>query len=509
MREKFFFSPRRNNAHLINWYHWSKEAFDEAKREDRIVLLNLTARWCHWCHVMDETTYSDPEIISFINRELVAIRVDTDRNPHIQDRYISDGWPTNAFLTPTGDILLSTTYINPPRMKELLFQITTLYREKREEIYEEVEKRRIARRKLVREDIEYGDIGPFIVDRIYNMIDTSFDPVYGGFGEGMKFPQPHIMEFLFEQFRKRGNRNALKMARLTLEKMMFGEIYDMVEKGFFRYATASDWSRPHYEKMLEDNSLLMRDYSILYRLTGDDRFKKVAEEVAGYLMENLYNEEKGYFYGSQDADEEYYQLSIEERKRRKPPIVDETVYTNRNCTASYAFLISGRILEKQEFIKAGIRALNFVLENALTDEGLYHYFDSGKGYLTGLFIDIPPAVFAAIEASEITNDRKYIDVSEKIIKWTVDNLYDGKSLFVDRRMMDDDVGELLYDHVPLIENIQFARALISMGRLRDQGYLKIAENILRSISGQFDKFGLFSAAFGTAVEEFLDQGGNE
>lgn len=509
MKERFFFSPGKNSAHLINWYHWDKEVFEKAIGEDKVVLLNLTARWCHWCHVMDETTYSDPDVISFINREIIPIRVDTDRNPHIQDRYLSDGWPTNAFLTPQGDILLSSTYINPQRMKELLSQITTIYRERREEIYREIEKRKAARNELLKRDVQFGEIDLSLVDQIYNIIDTSFDPVYGGFGEGMKFPQPYIMEFLFDQFRRRENRNALHMAKLTLERMMNGDIYDKVEKGFFRYATSTDWSKPHYEKMLEDNALLMRDYSILYKLTEDSVYRRVAEEIGEYLMRCLFDRERHCFYGSQDADEEYYQLPSEERKRRKPPLVDDTIYTNKNCIASYAFMTAGRILGRPDFIETGLGVLDFIVENAFTDKGLYHYFDGADGFLTGLFVDIPPFIFAAIEASVLTDNKKYTDACERVVKWTIDNLYDGKSLFVDRKKRDDDFGELRYDHIPLIENIQFARGLIRMGRKTEDGYLKIAENILRSISTQFERFGLFSAPFGTAIEEFFDKGGNQ
>jgi len=113
----FRFSPRPNRAAEIHWQEWSNTAFDAARQADKPVLLNLTAVWCHWCHVMDETSWSDPEIIAALNENFIAVRVDADQNPHIQDRYLSGGWPTNAFLSPDGDVLLSGTYIPPTQMK--------------------------------------------------------------------------------------------------------------------------------------------------------------------------------------------------------------------------------------------------------------------------------------------------------------------------------------------------------------------------------------------------------
>ena len=123
----FRFSPRPNRAAEINWRPWGAESFAEAGTSDRPILLCLTAVWCFWCHRMDETTYSDPGVIAFINEHFTAIRVDADQYPHVQERYVTGGWPTNAFLTPTGEVLWSGTYIEPEQFAAVVGSLLSLF----------------------------------------------------------------------------------------------------------------------------------------------------------------------------------------------------------------------------------------------------------------------------------------------------------------------------------------------------------------------------------------------
>src|SRR3990172_4281958 len=138
----FHFSPRPNRAHEVRWRQWGDEAFAEAKAQDKPVLLALSAVWCHWCHVMDETSYSDPGVISYLNQHFVPVRVDNDQRPDINARYNLGGWPTTAFLTPDGDLMTGGTYIPPEAMLEHLPKIVTQYKSNREEIARKVEEMR-------------------------------------------------------------------------------------------------------------------------------------------------------------------------------------------------------------------------------------------------------------------------------------------------------------------------------------------------------------------------------
>src|SRR5687768_5299395 len=139
---EFRFSPRPNRAGEIHWRTWGAPAFAEAAAAGRPVLLNLSAVWCHWCHLMDETTLSDPTIITLLNSELVPIRVDADRSPHVQDRYIAGGWPTNAFLTPTGEVLWAGTYLEPDEFRKVAESVLAAWGTRRAELETEIERRR-------------------------------------------------------------------------------------------------------------------------------------------------------------------------------------------------------------------------------------------------------------------------------------------------------------------------------------------------------------------------------
>ena len=134
----FHFSPRPNRAHEINWHEWNPNAFEEAKQQDKPILLGISAVWCHWCHVMDETTYSDPKIIQLANERFVPIRVDNDARPDVNRRYNLGGWPTTAFLSPEGEVLTGGTYVPPAQMKNYLTQVSEAYQNSKPEIMQKI-----------------------------------------------------------------------------------------------------------------------------------------------------------------------------------------------------------------------------------------------------------------------------------------------------------------------------------------------------------------------------------
>src|SRR5437868_12615880 len=184
--EEFHFSPRPNRAAEVNWHTWSKDAFDEARTTGKPILLSISAVWCHWCHVMDETTYSHPSVIDLINREYVPVRVDNDVRPDINQRYNMGGWPTTAFLTASGDILTGATYLPPDQMAGALVRIADYYRESQAEIASRVlEARKRAASGVAR---SAGELDPGLVDLILDAVTSAYDADYGGFGGSPKFP---------------------------------------------------------------------------------------------------------------------------------------------------------------------------------------------------------------------------------------------------------------------------------------------------------------------------------
>src|SRR5437870_7898032 len=195
---EFRFSPRPNRAGDIRWREWGSAAFNESSLTRRPVLLGISAVWCHWCHVMDETTYSDPDVIRLINDRYVPVRVDNDKRPDVNRRYNMGGWPTTAFLTPDGEIITGGTYLPPDVMRQYLSQVADVYRERRSEIDQRVAEPRIAeaqRRKASAGPLQWSIVED-VVERIRGLYDASF----GGFGTEPKFPQPHLLRLLLDEY---------------------------------------------------------------------------------------------------------------------------------------------------------------------------------------------------------------------------------------------------------------------------------------------------------------------
>src|SRR5690242_17903064 len=205
----FHFSPRPNRADQIRWQEWTDAAFAQARAEDKPILLAISAVWCHWCHVMDETTYSSQDVIDAINERYVAVRVDNDRRPDINARYNQGGWPTTAILTPDGDLLKGATYVPPDQMHLLLTQVDAFYGDpdRRQAIAQHLSDAR-ARRSAAREP-DRGALKGDIPDRIFSFLDANFDERYGGFGTDQKFPQTNALHFLLDRWaRMRDDRSA-------------------------------------------------------------------------------------------------------------------------------------------------------------------------------------------------------------------------------------------------------------------------------------------------------------
>jgi uncharacterized protein len=326
---EFHFSPRPNRANEIRWRRWSEEAFEQAVREDKPVLLSISAVWCHWCHVMDETTYSNQPVIDLANREYVPIRVDNDVRPDINQRYNMGGWPTTAFLTPQGDILTGATYLPPEQMADALAKVASYYRTNKPEIVGRVlEGRRRAGASVA---ASAGSLDPGLVDRVLGNVENAYDATYGGFGGAPKFPQTDAIALLAEQSVLKGEPRLMEMARHTLAQMAGGGTYDHVEGGFFRYSTTQDWSVPHFEKMLEDHAGLLSALA----LTGQG---EILDDAVRYVDTVLRDPKTGLYAGSQDADEDYYSRDAEGRRQLQPPYVDRRLYVSWNCALATAYL---------------------------------------------------------------------------------------------------------------------------------------------------------------------------
>jgi hypothetical protein len=341
----------------VNWHPWGEEAFRRARDEDKPVLLDIGAVWCHWCHVMDRESYEDPEIAAIINEHFVAVKVDRDERPDVDARYQAavsavsgqGGWPLTAFLTPDGRPFFGGTYI--PRhegygrtgIAQVLVTVAEVWRERRQEALETASNlmayldQRVGSRTGA--TAGRGQLSPALVDQIIDSVLRQFDPVHGGFGTMPKFYHSAILDLLLHKAVSTGTRNSdqprgssetdkekmLKAFNLTLEKMARGGVYDQLGGGFHRYSVDQRWVVPHFEKMLYDNTELLRNYVHGFRSVGREDFLLTALELVGWLNEWMTDRARGGFYASQDADidlnddGDYFTWTLEEAREVLTP----------------------------------------------------------------------------------------------------------------------------------------------------------------------------------------------
>jgi len=319
----------------IQWHEWGPEAFATAQRENKPMLLDVGAVWCHWCHVMDRESYEDPAIAAIVNEHFIAVKVDRDERPDIDSRYQAavqavsgqGGWPLTAFLTPDGKPFYGGTYFPPsdgygrPSFRRVLLSIANAYKEKNGDVVEQA--------KMVESTIAQsesfagkdGRISASVIEAIQTSAFRMFDPQHGGFGQAPKFPHPSALDLLIERYAKSsgaslrgqpgaavptqtsGSEGALRnLVVTTLEHMAHGGVYDQLAGGFHRYSVDEQWVVPHFEKMCYDNSELLKNYVHAYQATGMEFFADVARDIIRWIDEWLSDRDRGGFYASQDAD---------------------------------------------------------------------------------------------------------------------------------------------------------------------------------------------------------------
>ncbi len=511
---KFHFSPRANRAHEIRWREWGEEAFREAREGGKPVLLSLSAVWCHWCHVMDETSYSDEGVIGFINEHFVPIRVDNDQRPDVNARYNMGGWPTTAFLTPEGEILAGATYVPPDQMKELLPKVNVHWQSNRLEIAGKASELR--QRRLTAMSGERGELSPRAFDDILCSVVENYDPVYGGFGEAPKFPHTDAIDLLLYAYRKNRDPDLLHMARKTLEFMSRGDVFDQEWGAFFRYSTRRDWSEPHYEKMLEDNAKLLGNVLALYRVTGNAAHADVAARTIDYVEWKLRDEEKGFFYGSQDADEEFYKLSKEERERaEEEPYVDRTCYVSWNAMMASAYLeaswslrqAQGRLLGRPELRDAAVTALEFLwIECRDAEKGMYRFHDGSRPQVLGLLGDQAHTAKALLDAYEVTGDSMYLDRAINLARLISARFADSENGgFYDVWDEVEEVGRLKDRQKSIQDNTVCAEVFLHLSHLtREEEYLEVARGTLEAFVSAYPHMGYFAAGYARQVDTMLN-----
>ncbi|MEU2896067.1 thioredoxin domain-containing protein [Streptomyces sp. NPDC001273] len=301
----------------VDWWPWSPEAFEEARRRGVPVLLSVGYSSCHWCHVMAHESFEDQDTADAMNQHFVSVKVDREERPDVDAVYMEavqaatghGGWPMTVFLTPDAEPFYFGTYFPPaprhgmPSFRQVLQGVHQAWDERRGEVDEVAGK---ITRDLAERELSHGDDqapGEQELAQALLGLTREYDPQRGGFGGAPKFPPSMVIEFLLRHHARTGAEGALQMARDTCERMARGGIYDQLGGGFARYSVDRDWVVPHFEKMLYDNALLCRGYAHLWRSTGSELARRVALETADFMVRELRTPEGG-FASALDADSE-------------------------------------------------------------------------------------------------------------------------------------------------------------------------------------------------------------
>lgn len=298
----------------VDWYEWGPEALKKAKVENKPLIISIGYAACHWCHVMERESFMDPEVAEIMNKNFVAIKIDREERPDIDQVYMnaaqlingSGGWPLNAIALPDGKPFFAGTYFPTDQWKKILNQIS--------EVYKKEPKKLIEYANSLTEDIKQQEVIEVAPNTDHSFSKETYEGLWenwkgivnikkGGFDRAPKFPLPIGWEFLLQYHYLTENKDALNAVNSTLQNMAHGGIYDQLGGGFARYSVDTEWFAPHFEKMLYDNAQLVSLYSKAYKVTGNKEYENVVRETLQFVEREL-SDENGGFYSSLNADSE-------------------------------------------------------------------------------------------------------------------------------------------------------------------------------------------------------------
>ena len=467
----------------VEWRAWGPDAFAEASDTETPILLSLSATWCGACHEMDARTYSEPRIAANINDSFVPIRVDVDRNPRVRERYNMGGFPTTAFLTPTGELLTGATYLGPDGMRSIVDRIRQVFEEKG------TDAGRVPRA-VADEPTPADDLDPRIEEHIAGQLTEQFDPHHGGWGTDAKFPLPRTIEFALKR--------EPQQARQTLDAIA-QHLYDTVDGGFFRFATERDWSDVRHEKVLETNAALIRAFANGYLYTGEEAYREPAGATIDYLTDTLWT---GVAVGGSQGPGQgaaYYSGDADERADQPSPRTDLTVFAGGNALAADALLTYYAYTDDDHAREYAERILAAVESDLIdTDSGVVtHYRTDDAVGETDLLEDVARVVTAWSTARQVLGDNDYTAVATAVADNALETLGDGAA-FRDGPAS----GEGLCDRPlrPIDTGMEFAEGLLDLAAITGEDrYREAATDAVEAFAGAWDRIGVQVAGYGSVA----------
>ena len=498
----FRFSSSPNKAHKIDWLPWSPEAFARAQAENKPILLSISAVWCYWCHVMDETSYSDPDVQQVLSDNFIAVRADNDHRPDINARYNVGGWPTTAFLTGHGGLIGGATYLPPDQFLAMLAELREAYQEDRPQLYDQAGDRLRLYRERTSRIVAGSPPEHWLVDRLSRRIAGAYDVTHGGFGVEPKFPNAHIVQFLAHLFRTTREVFYGEMLKKTLDAMQGGPLFDREDGGFFRNSNGQDWSDPQMEKLLEDNLLLARVYLDAADLFMEEGYRNTAERTIDYVLNELYDEVTRGFRGSQGAHSDYFSLPFAARQSYEPPPPDPSCYVNSNAIAASVLMDAAWRLQRPELTEKALLVLD-TIDAALERGSLSHVYDANGTASSPVFLaDWANLLSAWVDAHSYTRRPIYLERARDAAVLLLDRFFDDHGGgFFDTEFDPDAIGHMRVREKPLADNVAAAIGFLKLEQATGNGdYHEVAQATLSVFSEHYQEYGEHAATYGWAVD---------
>jgi uncharacterized protein YyaL (SSP411 family) len=440
----------------VDWYPWGSESLARAHEEDKPILLSVGYAACHWCHVMAHESFEDDATAALMNEHFVSVKVDREERPDVDSVYMEavvsltghGGWPMTVFLTPEGEPFFGGTYYPPeprhglPSFKQLLEAVANAWRERRADIQRDAGA--IAEQLRRTAEPSREPLTSALLTDAVRGLRRQFDPVWGGFGNAPKFPPASVLEFLLR-------RGELEPVTKTLDAMAAGGMYDLVGGGFHRYSVDREWLVPHFEKMLYDNALLVPAYLHGWLVTGNERYREVAEETVDYMLRDLRLPDGG-FASAEDADTEgveglTYTWTEDEgvsaellhpfeqgrfiirgeldaatrarlfelREHRPKPLRDDKAIASWNGLALAALAESARRLDRPDYLDAAHALAEFLLGPLSTREGrLFRSWRGGQAKHAGVLEDYADVANGLYELHVATGELRWLEEARRL-----------------------------------------------------------------------------------------------
>ncbi len=421
----------------IKWYTF-EEGLKKAKEEHKLILMDIYAKWCHWCNVIENTTYRDKEVIELIKKYYIPVRVDAEKRPDINKKYNQGGLPSTLILDSSGNIIFGAIYVSPDEMRKILLHYAKMSKEDIQKEVERVKLQKELKFKIVKRRLKEKKVSPEEIHKIFKYVKLVYDYQYGSLKGAPKFPKTDLPYFLELYWLIFDNQEAKKLAQKTL--YAYANLIDKVEGGIYRYSVNEYWTEFHYEKLLKDQAQLSILYFNSYSLFQNREFLKYANMLLNFAKAKLYDKNTGYFFNSQGADivdengtllvtgEEYFSKDKTGRQIIKnavgyAPNIEKSIYYGNNLLMARALLYSYVFNNNKEDFKTGKSIIDKIVTKHFTTKGIPHSEKINEYYLSNQVYFIQ----ALLELYQLTANKSYLENALKMTQ-ILDKYYYSKNL---------------------------------------------------------------------------------